>query len=139
MLVFRYFIGRLAWWGSVIIPLACATIWTTWPTLQAASATLRASPVEIAEADWQTDVPLLAQRRFLQQTLLEHGLYIPLSDIVPGVPEVKSGIEASELSLFMQKTCGPSTLYVWIPLRFRLPLLGEHVWEWCWKPPVTKI
>lgn len=122
----------------MIIPVSCVAIWTTWPALNTLVATLSSDRQAIEPEDWLADPPLLKQRRYLQQHLLSRNVYIPMSDIMVGVPPISTGLTPAETSLFMQKVCGPSTLYAWIPLRFRFPLLGELIWEWCWKPPVTK-
>ena len=47
---------------------------------------------------------------------------------------------AEDLGMLMQKACGRGRLYVWIPLKWRIPVLGEKVLEWCWKPmaPTSK-
>jgi hypothetical protein len=113
-------------------PTLAAAAWTCWPALSAAAAALAFGKVETDEGGWQDPEQVMAIRRHVQKHFLDHAVYIPLEDIVV---DDASDTAAGSLSLLMQKACGRGRLYVWIPLRFRLPALGEKVVEWCWKPP----
>ena len=137
-LIIQYFFTRIWWWALAVVPIAAAVIWSTQPALKAYVATVRMPSVAIDDGGWDAASPLLNARRSVQRSLLQHDLYVPMEDILTGIPPKETGIAPSDASLFMQKACGPSTIYVWIPLKFRLPLYGDYVKEWCWKPPVTK-
>lgn len=69
----------------------------------------------------------LQQKRLVQQHFLKYGIYIPIDDIT--VKDV--GIEADSYQLMLQQSCGSGKLFVWVPLKFRLPLIGEKILEWC--------
>ena len=53
-----------------------------------------------------------------------------MEDIVAPTPDQE------QLTLLMQKACGKGKLYIWVPLKFRLPMRGEKVVEWCWIPKI---
>jgi hypothetical protein len=37
------------------------------------------------------------------------------------------------LNFLMQKACGEGRIYIWIPIKFTWPIVGERVFDWCWK------
>ncbi len=76
--------------------------------------------------------------RTVQSHFLRFDIYIPLEDI--WLDQEKNEVESQRLSLLMRKVCGHGSLYVWVPVSFRLPFVGTKTVEWCWKPelPVHK-
>jgi hypothetical protein len=66
-------------------------------------------------------------QRFIQRHFLSYGVYIPLEDIV--IRGMRS-VEPTIVPL-MEQSCGEGRAYVWVPLRFQLPAVGEKVLEWC--------
>lgn len=66
-------------------------------------------------------------QRKVQKHYLDYGIYIPLDDIILNQDE-NSAI--TQLSL-LEQVCGEGTLYIWVPIRIRIPVLGEKVLEWC--------
>lgn len=116
------------------LPSVAAALWSCWPSLQALAATRRFELASVREQDWGDAQKGLEIRRQLQHHFLSHNVYIPLEDIV--ITQPAEG-EPSELALLMQKACGRGRLYVWIPLKFRVPITGEKVFEWCWKPQAS--
>ena len=74
----------------------------------------------------------LSLERQIQRHFLAYNIYIPIEDIVT-LPST-NGSQNEVASLIMQKACGRGRLFVWIPFKFRLPVTGEKVIEWCWKP-----
>ena len=76
-------------------------------------------------------------KRQEQKYFLEYGVYVPLEDIMY-VEQLPSSGERYAESIKM--TCADLStkngMAIWLPLRIKLPLLGERVFEWCWKPPV---
>jgi hypothetical protein len=76
-------------------------------------------------------------KRQEQKYFLEYGVYVPLEDIMY-VEQLPSSGERYAASIKM--TCADLStkngLAIWLPLRVKLPLLGERVFEWCWKPQV---
>lgn len=113
-------------------PTLFAVAWTCLPAARAAWATLSMSPVALSAADWTDPRRLLDARRTVQRHFLAHAVYIPMEDIVAPVQGEEQA--PGSVSLLMQKACGPGKLYVWIPFKFYLPVTGEKVIEWCWKP-----
>jgi hypothetical protein len=72
----------------------------------------------------------------LQHHFLNRSIYVPLEDIV--VPE-EAGAGPSDYGMLMQRACGRGKIFLWIPLKFTLPILGEKVIEWCWIPPTKDV
>lgn len=69
----------------------------------------------------------LNQKRLIQKHFLRYGVYIPIDDVI----FANKGPNESLHVQFLQATCGQASLYIWVPLKFRLPLAGEKVSEWC--------
>lgn len=72
---------------------------------------------------------MLTARRKIQKHFTNTGIYVPMEDIVFTQTKKKD----SRLHLLMHKACGPGKIYVWVPLKFKWPIFGERVFEWCWK------
>jgi hypothetical protein len=66
-------------------------------------------------------------RRSIQGHFLSHRIYIPTEDIVIRKAE---GNDLEILKL-LAETCGLADIYIWVPIRYRLPLVGEQTLEWC--------
>lgn len=66
-------------------------------------------------------------QRFVQRHFLSFGVYIPLEDIII------RGMSAEEPTIvpLTEQSCGEGQTFVWVPLRFQLPVVGEKVFEWC--------
>lgn len=73
----------------------------------------------------------LGLRRGLQRCLSDHDVYIPLEDIRWNDNGLLTSFDSSWT---MQIQCDRARLHVWVPLRFKLPVIGEKVIEWCWIP-----
>lgn len=115
----------------MILPTVFAIYWTTIPALLAVVAISRFPIPNPQESEWEDKRRVLEVKRRIQKHFLDYSVYLPMEDII--VP-VSLGDERTELSFLMQNTCGRATLYVWIPFKFRLPLIGDKVIDWCWKP-----
>ncbi len=119
---------RFRWW--------LAPIWATALYLS----THQATKALIASAFMLHDEPIakllnkpqlvvLEAQRSIQRHFLSFGVYIPLEDIV--IRGQATEIEEPTLVPLMEQSCGEGQVYVWVPLRFQLPILGEKVLEWC--------
>lgn len=118
--------GRLRRPLLILIPVLASLIWSSFPALQAvAAAGILDFRKEAVLGDGNS--PLEHKRR-LQKHFLNHGVYIPLSDIT--LANGENSIDQQRL-FSMRKICGQGKIFVWIPLKFRFPILGEKVVEWC--------
>jgi hypothetical protein len=74
-------------------------------------------------------------RRKEQRYFLESGIYIPLEDIMFVDQLAKAGKSYSKA---LKENCSDLNdergLAIWLPLKIKIPLLGERVQEWCWRP-----
>jgi hypothetical protein len=116
---------------ALVAPTVAAALYSTWPAATAGLATLTYAAPTLKDAEWDDGEKVLSMRREAQRHFLRHGIYIPMEDIVAPMPH---DLAAGPLALVMQKACGRGRLYIWIPFKFRLPVAGERVIEWCWKP-----
>ena len=113
----------------LLIPVGIGIAWSVYPVLTGylAAEEFHKSPLalQIRQNQWSETM-----ERKVQKFFLDRGLYIPMEDIV-----INKENHISDKSPFfqMRKACGQGKLYVWIPLRIRVPLFGEKVVEWCFK------
>ena len=63
----------------------------------------------------------------IQGHFLSHSIYIPTEDII--LRNTESGDQ--ETFKLLAETCGLADIYIWVPIRYRLPLVGEQTVEWC--------
>ena len=112
-------------------PLLAAICWTCYPAFFTVRA-MATMPLQSLQASaWRDREQTLVLRRQLQRHFLAHSVYLPLEDISTAPAP---GAAGDDTSLLMQKACGRGRLLVWLPFKFNLPIFGEKVIEWCWKP-----
>jgi hypothetical protein len=74
-------------------------------------------------------------RRKEQRYFLDSGIYIPLEDIMFVDQLAKAG---KSYTTALKENCSDLNdvrgLAIWLPLKIKIPLLGERVQEWCWRP-----
>jgi len=112
-----------------LLPSVVAFSWSSLPAIQTVIAAITLH-VESTEGAFGSDVDLRV-RRSVQQHFLGYNTYIPLDDILI-LSDDSSAPE--RLPFLVRRACGNGKLFVWVPLTFRIPLLGYRVFEWCMKP-----
>lgn len=117
---------RVRWW---LAPLWATAFYVS--THQAAKAAIASALLlqnqELTSLLKKPQTIALDGQRFIQRHFLSYGVYIPLEDIViRGMTSVEPTIVP-----LMEQSCGEGQAYVWVPLRFQLPVVGEKVLEWC--------
>lgn len=78
--------------------------------------------------DLPNKTDLQSTKRNIQKHFSQQGLYLDLQ-------RIKSMDEIPQdhlLRKIMQQRCGTGTIYVWVPIRVRLPIQGEWTYEYCW-------
>lgn len=113
----------------MLAPTVFALAWSIEPAAKTLWAVSHIQTPQLAEEDWQDEARLLSLKRSLQKQLLKYSVYVPLEDII-----ASSSAPEEDSALVMQKACGQGKLFVWLPLKFKLPITGVKVYEWCWKP-----
>jgi hypothetical protein len=116
----------------VLLPAIGAGIWSALPTIMTlmAMVTLNLPKFDMAQIERpETNEQILSM---IQNHFLQSDIYIPLDEI--WLVQSGRGVEADRHSLLMREACGHGTLYVWIPFKLRLPIVGTKTMEWCWKP-----
>lgn len=118
---------------ALLLPAFAVATWTLMPPLRAVAAAYMITPVKMAKEPMD-ELGWVDFRRHLQKHFSSYGLYIPMEDIIVSDPN----LVGRELTQFMQNACGDGSLYVWIPLKMRVPVYGTVVWDWCWVPEVAR-
>ncbi len=120
----------------LLAPTLAAAGWTCRPAVMALYAAYTVPPVGLDKSEWADPSRVLELRRQLQRHFLAHDTYVPLEDIVATPPREGS---PGDTALLMQKACGRGRLFIWIPFKFKLPITGDKVVEWCWKPQTKDV
>ncbi len=116
---------KLRWYLLLcMIPMAIALSWTIKPSFEVIYAASKLRPIDITQS-------ARSLKREIQKNFRMHGIYVDMQDIVV-VTEV--GLFHSNVVEFMESTCGSAEIYIWLPLRFRLPIYGDYIYEHCWIP-----
>ena len=68
---------------------------------------------------------LLENRRLIQAHYLSYGVYIPINDILIRKRQIKTSISDT-----YEVNCPETCLQIWVPLKFKFPILGDKVFEW---------
>jgi len=116
----------------LVLPTLAVVGWTFAPAFRAIAAAYTITPVALP-ANKFDELSWLEFRRGMQKHFSSYDLYVPMDDIVVADPDVV-GPDLADLT---RKACGDGRLFVWLPLKLRLPLYGAVVWDWCWVPRVT--
>ena len=117
--------------GSWVAAILGIVAWSAWPAIKALTATLQLRPVSKHAVVQGTDSARLEVQRIVQKQFLDYGVYVPLEDIMFAEYFAKKNVEFEPV---LRRVCGDAPLIVWVPLQFRLPIIGERSLEWCWKP-----
>lgn len=113
----------------IILPLIGALIWSFFPACKALTGAFMLQREKYIKHISEYDNPTIYQRK-IQKHFLKYGIYIPMDDIV-----IDNQVGKIDETLFflMRKSCGRGKLYIWVPLKIRIPIIGEKVVEWCLK------
>ena len=111
----------------LLAPLAIVSMWTLQPMLLALLSAATYNPhIDLSIGEDQDVIVQSIQKHFAK-----YNISIPKEDIVS-----KSFAKRYQERLFLQldQQCGHGSVYVWVPLKFRIPLVGSKAIEWCWIP-----
>lgn len=120
----KYF-SKLLWRCMLFAPIAFAGYSSCKPAIFAiiASNSIKSDSL----TDGLNDFHQTFSQRKIQRHYLDYGIYIPIDDIIVN----RGGDTNPSLIKMLERTCGRSPIYIWVPIRFRVPLAGEKVFEWC--------
>ena len=85
-------------------------------------------------SDWGKEKEAIKITQSLQSHFRKYGIYIHFEDIIKR-PE--GSVHLEKIFLQLEQECGHGNLYVWVPLFFKIPLVGTKVVEWCWIPKIA--
>jgi hypothetical protein len=122
--------------ASWIFALGLMVVDSSYESLRAIWAVVRHPAIEVTRATSlgpkRTELKREEQRYFLS-----YGIYLPLDDIMFQDELIENGARHGDS---LRSSCGGAksgvTWAIWLPLKFRWPLIGERVSEWCWKPTI---
>lgn len=120
---------------AVILPLVAALFFSTRTFFQALVGVAIFSETKFANNNWDNPSSALTGRRLAQQQFMNVGVHIPLENII--ATEDDSATTPRMIDL-MTEVCGRGVLMIWVPLRLRLPFVGDRVSEWCWVPKIKR-
>ena len=129
------FLRKTLWSLFIVGPTIAVVIWASEQPLIATYAAMSLEEVAVDPDDLKQPAQLRQLKRQIQRHFLDHQIYIPLSDMTfrdygwDGRTKLKQGLA---------KLCGRGIMFVWVPLRFKLPFWGEQILEWCWKPDIRR-
>lgn len=128
-------IRRLLFATFLLTPFFLASLWTAAPALRAlyAAKNLQVSPSEITSGT-QNPQKALELRRKVQKAFLDQNVYIPFEDIF--FFEQLALAERDTFVNYVRQNCSRGEFFVWIPIKFRLPIIGDRIIEWCFVPPL---
>ncbi len=123
--------NRVVFGILLFLPSLGAAVWTVQPSLAALLAVRSLTPKAFAESSITDTESVMQYKRDIQRTFSNSGIHVPLEDIALGKTAVDDDSRIQNLNT---KACGGrADLYVWLPLRFRLPVIGEKVVDRCWR------
>lgn len=127
---------------QIMIAALFAVLWTTHPAFLAATAYLTLSPLESASltAAFDLDHEKFLLGRKVQLHFLKYRIYIPIEDISFTNPSQDISIEIDPGNLSEETTsCNSRKPLIWVPFRFKVPVIGERVIQWCLKIPLKNL
>jgi hypothetical protein len=117
--------------------LICA-YWTFEPALRAVIASLSLNDTFLSSDLGEINQEALNVRRRIQKHYLEYDVYMPLEDIIVPIGPAADPSK-NRLTFLMRNVCGSAKIYVWVPIKIRVPVFGNMIWEWCWKPKLKDL
>jgi hypothetical protein len=124
-------VSRLLFGIILILPTLGAAFWSVQPNVRAMMAVRALNPPRLTDNAANDPEAALQYKRDIQRVFSGSGIHVPLEDIELG-KTADNG--TSRIQGLNSKACGGGAdLYVWLPIRFRLPVVGERVIDRCWR------
>lgn len=119
-------------WATFLSPIVAVGIWSSEPAIQTMFAVIsfpgiRQDSEEISDHKTFS----LTTIRNIQQHFRKYNTHILPEDILFRSAEHSY---QEKIFLLLDRSCGHGNVYVWVPLIFRFPFVGNRVTEWCWIP-----
>jgi hypothetical protein len=125
-----------------IIVTLIAVLWSAHPAILASIAYLTLPKVSnrLGEDSTTADQEKFLLSRKLQLHFLKYRIYIPLEDISFSNPSQVNALDKG-LSNFPGNSisCDFTKNLIWVPFRFKVPVIGERVLQWCLKIPLENL
>lgn len=119
----------------VMMPLFAAIFFSTRYFFLAVAGVALFDSKPFVNYNWESPSSALAGRRLVQRHFMSVGVHIPLENIVATSDDDSANPRTIDL---MTEVCGHGDLLIWVPVRLKLPLIGDWVTEWCWVPKIKK-
>ncbi len=125
-----------------IIVTLIAVLWSAHPAILASIAYLTLPKIanQFGEDPASSDQEKFLLSRKLQLHFLKYRIYIPLEDISFSNPNQDHALSKG-LSNTPEKSisCDFTKHLIWVPFRFKVPVIGERVLQWCLKIPLENL
>lgn len=121
---------------ALCLPLLAAVFFSTRPAFLALIGVALFDTSPFVNYNWDNPSSALTGRRLVQRHFTKVGLHIPLENIVATSDDSSTNPRTVDL---MVDVCGKGVLLIWVPLRLKLPFIGDWVTEWCWVPKIKKV
>lgn len=119
-----------------VLAFLTSFLWSSSDSIRVVIATMMHPPLGKSSINL-TEPARTEFKRNEQKFFLEYGIYVPLEDIMYVEQLPSSGARFAEsLKLTCADLSSKNGMAIWLPIKFKWPLLGERVFEWCWKPPI---
>lgn len=121
-----------------IVALFVGLLWSFYPSVQALLGFMTLPPVQIAQNPlrFQTGDQEFSAARKIQLHFLKFRVYIPFEDI--NIATLEQGendkpLISADFSLIKQ--CNSKSYSIWVPFKYKIPVIGERVLQWCLNIP----
>lgn len=113
-------------------------LWSFLPSMQALCAYATLAPMTLPQTGDLHSVDPFTTARKIQLHFLKFRIYIPLEDIMVGPnPAQTHDLGTSNETKSSSFGCIHDTNIMWIPLKYKVPILGERVLQWCLNIPLA--
>ena len=120
----------------MIIVLTIGFLWSFLPCISSFVAYATLEPLTENSPKTFEEKEDLSQARHIQLHFLKFRIYIPLEDI----KFESNGQDQSQLGELkptkgISKWCNHDKNVVWVPIKYKVPIIGERVLQWCLNIP----
>jgi len=117
--------------------LILGLLWSVLPGLGAIAAYMTLPPITSDSANNPLLQESLKNARKVQLHFLKYRVYIPLEDIIISTEELTSSSYESQKKPPKKSIlwCNLEKSILWIPIKYKVPIVGERVFQWCLNIP----
>lgn len=120
----------------MVVVLVIGSLWSLLPCIGALLAYATLDPVTDYSSDTLLNQDDLTQARHIQIHFLKFRTYIPLEDINFDSHRLsKTELPQKDTNKSISTWCDHDKNVVWVPIKYKVPIYGERVLQWCLNIP----